>query len=489
MRVLESSLLVVNILVLAGCVLVSRMSLLSRGAAAAAVLLTALHFGFEGCRWQMVPGYLATGLLVMACAWPGALQLRFWATSGIVVCLVGAAVLGTILPVFSFPAPTGPFPIGSVIRHFIDPTREEHQSGRTREPRELMVQIWYPAEGTGERQFYRATTPPNLKNAHLRLVRLHSCGGVPVAGTRPRYPVLVFSPAWTGNCNQYTVLAEELASHGFIVVGIDHPYGSDPTSFPDGRVIRTTLHGWLDYSSDESLRASRLVAETQLSIRTADVRFVLDELQRLDRNDPDGLLTGRVDTLVVGAFGHSFGGAVAAEVCAIDERFLAGINFDGIVFGESCANGVLKPFLYVSDDSPVPTATELAKATGPHKRYLAHIAEDVRSVRRSLSENGGYWLKIRGASHMNFSDSPLYTPIKQITGAGSVNARRAFVIINEYARSFFEKHLLARDNCLLNQSYPRSDEVYFEAWPNRVDDLPREKQRALSQKQGTLTDE
>ena len=166
-----------------------------------------------------------------------------------------------------------------------------------------MIRVWYPADNPGTRQYYRSDTPATLKNAHLRLVKVHSYSGVPVGSARPRYPVLIFSPSWTGTCDQYTALLEELASHGFLVVGLDHPYGSDPTTFPDGRVVRSVLDKWLDYSSDESLEASVRVAEAQLQIRSRDVVFTVDELERLDRGDPCGLLTNRVDLCAWGSSG------------------------------------------------------------------------------------------------------------------------------------------------------------------------------------------
>jgi predicted dienelactone hydrolase len=383
------------------------------------------------------------------------------------MCLLGSAVMGIVLPVFEFPVPTGSFSVGSTTRHLVDAMRPETQSSRGEERRELMLQIWFPAEQGGTRQYYRTNTPANLKNLHLRLVKLHSFSGVPVARVRYRYPVLIFSPSWSGNYYQYTFLAEELASHGYIVIGIDHPYGSAFTTFPDGRTIPTALDKFLDYSSDEALQASIHVVEAQLRIRTADVRFTLDTLERLDQQDPSGLLVGRIDASRVGVFGHSFGGAVAAEVCQTDPRFKAGINFDGLLFGESGAKGVKRPFLFVSDDGPGPTASALANASGSRKRYLMYLDQDVQAIRRSLIVNGGYYLAIRGASHMQFCDRPLYSPIKRLTEAGPIDARRAMAIINAYTVAFFDKHLSSLDNGLLDGASPQYPDVSLEKWPIR----------------------
>ena len=266
-----------------------------------------------------------------------------------------------------------------------------------------------------------------------------------------------------------------MARRGFIVVGIDHPYGSVRTIFPDGRIIPTALDQFMDYSSDEKVDTCLCIVENQLRIRTADVRFVLDELDRLDAKDPLGFWTGRIDTSCVGVFGHSFGGAVAAEVCNSDRRFRAGINFDGLLFGNSLKKGVATSFMFVSDDSPIPTADDLAKATGSRKRHWELLDVNVQAIRGSLSKYGGYWLTVRGANHSNFSDSPLYTPIKRIVGAGPVDGRQAMSIVNEYTKAFFQKHLLEQDNGFLDNTWSRTDDVYFEAWPIRPDATSQEK--------------
>src|SRR5262249_43974891 len=210
-------------------------------------------------------------------------------------------------------------------------------------------QVWYPAEWAGPGRPYRTPAETEFKKRHLALVKTNAATGVPVASAQARYPVVIFSPAWTGRRNQNTVQAEELASHGFVVVGIDHPYGTDLTIFPDGRMARTTLGDFLDCATDETVQESVRTAEAQLRIRAADVCFVLDELERLDRSDLQDILTGRLDTSRVGIFGHSFGGAVAAEVCLIDARFQAGINLDGLIFGEPTRQRIGKPFLFLCD--------------------------------------------------------------------------------------------------------------------------------------------
>jgi dienelactone hydrolase len=464
MRPLEIALCVASLPLLTWCLFGRVRSDWARVLPAVALMLLVAQVVVEGARWHLGPAYLLTLYLFLVCAWPGvpALAPGRWTAVGGILALGAAAALSTVLPVFRLPAPTGPYPIGTVTLHLIDSAREETLGDRPGGPRELMVQIWYPAGHAGPGEPYRPFAESSLVKYHLALVRTHAARGVPVAGARPRYPVLLFSPGWVGRRNQNTVQAEELASHGFVVVGIDHPYGTELTRFPDGRTARTVLGEFLDCSTDETVRASVRVVEEQLRVRVADVRFVLDELERLNRADPDGLLTGRLDTSQVGVFGHSFGGAVAAEVCRTDPRVRAGVDLDGLLFGEAMTKGIGKPFLCLVDDTPIPTAAILEKVKGADRRWLTFVAENAKCIRHRLSETDGYWVKVRGTSHMNYCDSPLYCPLKAVTHAGPIRHERATEVIDAYLLSFFQARLKGDDDHLLDAPSPRYPEVEIE---------------------------
>ncbi len=62
-----------------------------------------------------------------------------------VLALVVAAAPPALLPVFQFPRPTGPYPIGTLTDHWIDSTRPEVFTADPSDRRELMVQLWDPA--------------------------------------------------------------------------------------------------------------------------------------------------------------------------------------------------------------------------------------------------------------------------------------------------------------------------------------------------------
>jgi len=128
--------------------------------------------------------------------------------------------------------------------------------------------------------------------------------------------------------------------------------------------------------------------------------------------------------------------------------------------------------MVMADDSPVPTSADMAKSTGRLHREQAFNVQDDRCIRQRLSESGGYFLTVRGASHMDFCDSPLYSPIKRITHAGPIRAERAVEIINAYVLAFFRVNLKGEDEPLLNGPSSPFPEVEFERFPGEK--LPKE---------------
>jgi hypothetical protein len=159
---------------------------------------------------------------------------------------------------------------------------------------------------------------------------------------------------------------------------------------------------------------------------------------------------------------------VAAEACRVDPRFRAAIDFDGILYGRSAADGVEQPFLYMSCDEPPPTPSELAKSTGPRHRELSFLEQDMGNIRRSLVIYGGYLITVGGTTHANFCDVPLRSPLKRLDGgAGPIGAMRGIRTVNAYTLAFFNRHLNERAEALLAGPSPLYPEVRFEAWAPR----------------------
>ncbi|KAK5629715.1 hypothetical protein RRF57_005430 [Xylaria bambusicola] len=134
----------------------------------------------------------------------------------------------------------------------------------------------------------------------------------------------------------YSAEPEEIASHGWNIVSVDHPYNAGIVEFPDGHAI----------FANESIISNGTV-EFYLDARAADMSFVLDALSdpSIVSQIPRLSSCASLPTDKVGAFGHSFGGATALQLLLNDTRFAVGANFDGILFGFVIEVGTDSPFI------------------------------------------------------------------------------------------------------------------------------------------------
>jgi predicted dienelactone hydrolase len=237
------------------------------------------------------------------------------------------------------PEPTGTFGVARTTLEWHNPSAAPQTFSPEAPSAELVVWIWYPTDKnpTAPTLDYlpsqwlvlaRRTNPfPfSLLTRDLSRVRGHSIRGG-VSSKQPRYPVVILRSGLGAKTLDYTTLAEDLASHGYVVVGFDAPYRTTAVVFADGRVVARP-------AADNPEMSSGLAAQNALTARllagwVADTRFVLDQLSRLDAADSTGLLEKRLDLNRVGVVGHSLGGATAAQVCHDDPRCSAGIDLDG----------------------------------------------------------------------------------------------------------------------------------------------------------------
>jgi len=140
-------------------------------------------------------------------------------------------------------------------------------------------------------------------------VKLYYPAGV--AATRPS-PVILFSHGLGGTREAGEFLGKHWASHGYVTVHMQHA-GSDADVWR---------------GATRPMEQMRKAADARNAIaRTGDVRFVLDELARLDAGAVDFPLKGRMDLTRVGMSGHSFG---AVTTLAIAGRAPAILRVGGV---------------------------------------------------------------------------------------------------------------------------------------------------------------
>src|SRR5439155_1489070 len=179
----------------------------------------------------------------------------------------------------------------------------------------------------------------------LSRVHAHAMRNSDVSPQQPSYPVVILRAGASAEVWNYSSLAEDLASHGYVVVGFDAPYRTNVVVFPDGRVMRRRPENNPELVFGRPDSARRI--NTLLAAWTGDIAFVLDRLQQLNRGDASGKFTGRLDMSRVGVFGHSLGGATAAQFCHDDSRCKAGIDVDGAPLGSVIRDGIPRPFMFL----------------------------------------------------------------------------------------------------------------------------------------------
>lgn len=419
-----------------------------------------------GAYWQLLPLYLGVALSLYALLWMK--QRPRWiraALATVVTCLlILTAAFTYVLPMFSLPKPTGTYAIGTRIERLVDPVRmETHLAGPLR-PREIMVQIWYPAVPHHQHlASYRRRHETTLLSSYMAVLKTHSYKNAAVAASGAPFPVLLFNPAWAGQRTQNTYQVEDLASHGFIVVGIDHTYNSRPVAFPDGRVLWTTdIHDISDFQHT-TVAQQIAIGDKEVRIEAGDDALVLNTLSAANL-DPRSPWFGRVDANDAGAFGHSFGGAVAAQICYQDSRVKAALNEDGWMFGDVFTHGLDKPYLFMDDDTPAISPAQLKSADVQTRRESELDVTDMDNLDRTMRQFGGYYVLILGSKHFNFADRSLYSPIRRLTDSGSISPQRAHQIIEAYTLQFFSHYLLNKPAPLLAANHSPYKEVQLENW-------------------------
>ncbi len=439
-----------------------------RLAALVALLLLPVHAWFEGAHWQMIPIYLAILLLLLPLTRPGWKGKAPIYTSAVVALLLvcGLAFCYT-LPMFHVLRPTGPYPIATRTFYFVDPARQETHPHTPHGNREVVIQVWYPSATTdGPHAFYRQWKETDFRSTYQAVLKTDALLDAPIAAGR--FPVILFNHAWRGFRNRSSYIMQDLASHGFIVVGVSHPYNAAIVQLHDGRVAdgRSQVDLGDFYSKPTLTLEQRLnLAHNEMRVQTDDDKFVLNQLAELDRSQTDPM-AGHFDLAHVGAFGHSFGGSVSAELASEDSRVVSAIVLDGVLHGPVAETGLPKPLFRIQAEAPeMPPGSEYStiQSTRVHAQ-MSKLGETALAA--SFQHYGGYQVVIRGIDHENFSDKGFFSPFHSLSGIGTLPQSRAATIINAYVVAFFLQTLKGQPQPLLsNPQQPFPEVVRFQSWP------------------------
>jgi len=343
------------------------------------------------------------------------------------------------------PDPTGRQPVGATSLYLKDTSRTDPWVPSVH-ARELMVSLFYPATSdNGPTKQYMTPTEserhleleaiPDLPLDVLSTVRTNAVVNARPAGRRHSLPLIVLSPGFTNPRATLSSLAEDLASHGYVVAVVDHTYENRATTFPDGRVTPCAacevdhLPGFW-----EKLGQSR----------AADVSFVLDELTG---PHPKWRAANLIDPSRIAMAGHSAGGASTIQAMLADSRIRAGIDIDGSTHLPLLAPGLSRPFMFLgSMDFYTPGAP------GPYDDW-----ED------DWQQLTGWkrWLMVTGTVHSSFTDLGVLADQLGIDIGADIDANRAMAITRAYTKAFFDLHLRGKPQPLMAAPAPQYPEITF----------------------------
>jgi dienelactone hydrolase len=354
------------------------------------------------------------------------------------------------------PAPTGRHQVGRVSFDWVDPARVEIYSSNPKDHRELVTWVWYPAVPSpgAERAAYLPepwAPTGQLLGLDAAGLRCHAVADAPVADEQSSYPVLVQSQSGFPPL-LLAAIAEELASHGYVVVGVNHTYETAVTAFADGRAVAVNPDAQAGVLSPQTGPYQERFAQRAAvcDYKAADLASVADQLEQLTA-DATGLLAGRLDLDRLGGFGHSFGGNAALQWCRDDRRCRAAANLDGALWTEVGRVGLVRPVLQVLAEHPeFALSGAEAVAAGMASDAAAYDTEKAITFGgwRTVHDHArpGYTVQVRGATHLSFMDVgflplPAGGPVKAMLAATSIDPRRMWRITCDLLLAFFATHL------------------------------------------------
>ncbi len=364
---------------------------------------------------------------------------------------LGASAIRHTRPV-SLPAPSGHYPVGRTTFEWTDTLRADLTAPQPRRPRELSVWLWYPASPHPD----RATAPyapgawgqlhlagvPGLGETNFNAIRTHSYTDTPVAAGR--FPVAVFEPGLGFAAPQYTTLAENLASHGYLVAGVTPTYSANLTVLHAHPVHATAAGKPSSFDAvDVHAASARRHADQLVAQWATDARFAAARVIGLDRAGP---FAGHLDPAHTTYLGHSFGGAASLEACRRDPHCAGAADLDGTQFGTVVHAGLDRPALILGSQNSCVTGVCRAGDAG---------SRGERTAARTLlaASAGRVWrYEIEGSGHLNFSDYGAYwlaAPLRRLLGLGDIDGGQALRIAGAYLAAFLDHTVRGRAEPLL----------------------------------------
>lgn len=330
------------------------------------------------------------------------------------IVLIGIALFPILLfPQYDQPIITGNYGVATKSFTLTDQARNEDFTEEANDKRKVTIQFWYPSEESEQGQISDGT----------------------------KFPLVIFSHGAFGLRSSNYSTFQELASNGYVVCSIDHTYHAFMTQQEDGKAVITDMDFMNDAmkASNGELSSEEIyeLEKEWMELRTGDMAFVFDYIKNsFAKNDKDGIFD-RIDLDHVGLFGHSLGGATAAQIGRECKDIDAIIVLDGTMLGEISGFENGKELI---NDTPYPKPL-LNFYSESH--YSGEFSDNLYP-NRVAQENAvdAYQVVIKDTEHMNFTDLPIVSPfLANLLGTGTVDPKECTETINKIILEFFDHYL------------------------------------------------
>ena len=401
---------------------------------------------------------------------------------GLILSLLNPSLASAKQGVKLLPKPSGPFPVAINTMELIDTSRLD-PFAPTKTLRRIMISAVYPVKHNSPTCRYPYMPPLTAgiedteysfpAGTYESLVLQVACNSKP----KDDAPLVIFSPAQGNTRLDYSLLVSNVASYGFTVIMLDHPYDADIVEFPDGSYTTPA------YFNTSTLLQTEAAAIALIDVRVADTSFVLDQLA--NETVIHHLIPGRecaLDPSSVAMFGHSLGGATAASAMVVDTRIKGGLNMDSAIFDSEkvLEVGIDRPFLifghtnntrfYEGEDEDIFSATtwlalwsvltgwklELEFAESLHYTF-SDFPSQFETLGLKLNATELVILLSGGPEGFDKLDVENAVPI----AASLLEAKRGLDIVVTYVVAFLEFVLKRKKEGLLDEPSGRFPELTF----------------------------
>jgi len=328
---------------------------------------------------------------------------------------------------------SGSFAVGHVVLDWIDSSRREPATSDSKDRRQLPVQIWYPARSgaTGKRAAYRPRIESFRSEWGDETVNFMSSvktTWIERAAVNNNVPfgVFIFSHGWGSRSSSHGTFLSNLASHGYIVVGLNHAY-MGKVALSDGRITDP-----MDSQFPTQAYANQYYSD--------DVIFALNQLSKLNEKDPDGRFTGTIDLSGIIGGGHSSGFPAVSGAAVRDKRIKGLISFDAGVPKVVRREGLDVPILLFRAETK--SYTDLFfRGKNVHPKGTIYDVDFFRVHRGDF-----YDLVISGTTHSSVYDEYLFAENDTERKISMRNHR----IIGRFAVGFLGKVLKGKESPILD---------------------------------------